>query len=265
MGLEICKADSALSDKPLIELGFGLLYTRVFDYPGSDQEFHLTIPFPVGVYRGAILRSGRSEGVRGRFLRNEYIELGLNYDGSFSPPGKKNPHRRGMSELQTVGEIGPAITLHFWETPISKLSWLSGYRKAFNTGFKSIHGRGFSLGSQLNSEFHIEGIEWITVNLKLGLKYANQELMAYYYQVSESEATQNRASYQARAGLMYQFATVSWVAEATDTLTLFASLIVFSFHNAANRSSPLMRADRNNLLSIGFVRSVYQSEEKGWN
>ena len=258
-------AETSVSEKPLMELGVGALYTRIYDYPGSDRELHLVIPFPVGTYRGSFLRSGRDEGLRGRLLRSESVELGMNYDGSFSLPGRKNPDREGMEPLQTVGELGPAITLTLWKWSEFELSWLSGYRKAFNTNFKSMHDRGYALGSQLHSDYTPERFNQINLDFKFGLKYANRSLMSYYYGVRSSEVTEDRPFYEARAGLMYVFATFSVVASVTEHLSLFSSVIVFSFHHASNRRSPLMKRIRNDLVSVGFVYSLYQSEEKGWN
>ena len=46
--------------------------------------------------------------------------------------------------------------------------------------------------------------------------------------------TEGRPFYEARAGLMYVFATFSVVASVTEHLSLFSSVIVFSFHQLLN-------------------------------
>ncbi|MFZ8934192.1 MAG: MipA/OmpV family protein, partial [Bacteriovoracaceae bacterium] len=87
---------------PLWELGGGIVRTQFPDYPGSDFNYNITLPFPAAIYRGDILRAERDEGIRGRFWNHKSFELDLSFDGTLpSRSGKPNPKRAGMPQLET--------------------------------------------------------------------------------------------------------------------------------------------------------------------
>src|SRR5438477_11950286 len=98
--------------KPLWEFGLGAGALVFNDYRGADSVHVYPVPVPYLVYRGKFLRSDHN-GLRGRLLEQERIELNLSVNGP--TPVRSDSSRHGMPDLRPTPEIGPSLEWHRWE------------------------------------------------------------------------------------------------------------------------------------------------------
>jgi outer membrane protein len=101
--------------KPLWELGVaaGGMYSP--DYPAADKNSLHGLALPYVIYRGDLLRLGRDSIAKGVFIDNEYVELNVSLAASFNVNSNDNNARRGMPDLDYLGEIGPQLKIKLGE------------------------------------------------------------------------------------------------------------------------------------------------------
>ena len=98
---------TAVSAKPLRELGVGLAALDLPDCRGPDIRHTCGLPYPYFVYRGARLTVDR-DGLRARQFDWNGLKFDLNSAGNFALQARDTPNRRGMSTLYPLVEAGPA-------------------------------------------------------------------------------------------------------------------------------------------------------------
>ncbi len=247
---------------PLFEMGIGVAGARFPDYPGSEHSRELYLPFPSVTYRGDLLRAKRDEGIRGRFINNRWLELDLSADGTFQSDSGDNPVREGMPDLENVLEIGPSLILHL-SPPEHRdkyqLDLHLAARYAVSTDLSHIDHRGYSL----NPFFELKmGSVWRPddlIMLSLGVKYGNEKLQDYYYQVEQRYQTVQRPYFDATGGQMERSASVAIFFPLRPRLWVFAGLIAADYRDAVNRESPLLRRDQTSSILLGFYWNFYSS------
>ena len=95
--------------KPLFEVRLVSAGAYLPDYPGSKQSHASGLALPYFAYRGRVLRSDEKGALRGRLIKTERVELDLSFDGAFSSDSGENDARRGMPDLDWMGEVGPRV------------------------------------------------------------------------------------------------------------------------------------------------------------
>ena len=112
LGAETAAApDSQPDAKPLFELGVAGGGGYLPDYPAAGQSHFQGLVLPYLAYRGAIVRSDEKGILRGRIVRSDRFELDLSLAGSFAAESDDNDARRGLPDLDYLGEVGPRLQI----------------------------------------------------------------------------------------------------------------------------------------------------------
>ena len=189
-------------EKPLWELGAGLLFLQMPDYRGSDENRRYLLPYPYFVYRGDILRVER-ERISGRIFETDRLLLDISLNGNVPVNSSENPDRRGMADLDPTFEIGPSLNMTLLENRQDhyKLKLTLPIRAAFSTDFSSVRHEGWVFHPRLVFE-KADMIAGSGVNLGIsaGPMFADRGYHRYFYAVDPPYATPARRSYEAGGG-----------------------------------------------------------------
>jgi len=190
------------AEKPLWELGAGLLFLQMPDYRGSDENRRYLLPYPYFVYRGDILRVER-ERISGRIFETDRLLLDISLNGNVPVNSSENPDRRGMADLDPTFEIGPSLNMTLLENRQDhyKLKLTLPIRAAFSTDFSSVRHEGWVFHPRLVFE-KADMIAGSGVNLGIsaGPMFADRGYHRYFYAVDPPYATPARRSYEAGGG-----------------------------------------------------------------
>ena len=147
--------DSA--SQPSLELGIGLGGLYFPDYPGAGESRKLLLPFPYIVYHGPHLDVTQSR-VRGIVLAQSRFSLDVDFDGAVSVASADTRERRGMPDLDWIGEAGPALRYHVWssEGDDSYLDAVLPARAAVSARGMTVHDRGWAWAPRIEYD-HIQG------------------------------------------------------------------------------------------------------------
>lgn len=249
--------------RPVLELGLTGGGGHVPDYPAADEGRLRGIIAPFLIYRGEIFRSD-DQGARLRALRGEDYEFSLSASGSFPVSSDDNDARRGMPDLDWMGEIGPTLRLTLWragdaasprrillETPV---------RAVFSTDFRSISHRGFTFAPDIAFEARNFVLPNARLRAGIGVTFGDHRFMDYFYGVAPEFARPGRPAYDARAGYLGARASFSYRVPITERIAVVAGARVEYFGAASNRDSPLFRRDWNLSVAAGFSWSLWRSE-----
>src|SRR5664279_2209542 len=138
--------------KPLWELGIaaGGIYSP--DYPAADHNSLHGLALPLVIYRGDILRLGKDSIAKGVFIDNDYAELNMSLAASFNANSSDNNARRGMPDLDYLGEIGPQLKIKLGEIYGGKTELQLPVRAVFSTDFGRLDHRGYLFNIKLFHE-----------------------------------------------------------------------------------------------------------------
>jgi len=246
---------------PLWELGGGIVRTQFPDYPGSDFNYNITLPFPAAIYRGDILRAERDEGIRGRFWNHKSFELDLSFDGTLpSRSGKPNPKRAGMPQLETVIEFGPKLIIHLLKTKNKQTLDLNlAGRFAFSTSLKKWQDQGVQFNPFISYKIEDIFTQKSLFMLSYSAKWSSRKLMRYYYQVAPSLETPQRPQYHAKSGLLETSLSALAYYPIYKEVMIFGGIIKAFYDNASNRQSPLLPKDRTTSVVLGIYLTPFKS------
>lgn len=256
------RADDDRHDLPRWEVGAGFGSVRFEQYPASDQYTSVTLPFPTFRYRGNILRADDREGARIYLLKKSRWRIHLG--GMGLPPVKAGQARAGMSDIPTLGAIGPQLsgaltddlTFRLGAYQALAVTWLA-FRPS---GVMGIVDMAYRKSHAFAPNFL--GIEETSGSLTLAFLGASQEVHELYYGVAKEYVTAERSAYQARAGMLQ--ARLSYFQSfKKGNLALYLGGRFSDFRISANRSSPLYKADRALSVLAGITYSIYQSKQEG--
>ena len=106
-------ATGALAKGPLptLELGAGISAFSLPDYRGSENSSTYVLPVPYIKYRSKRLRL--DGGAKGIFFESEDVLFTLSADLTLSSDDDSDD-RKGMDDLDTILEIGPALNYRFY-------------------------------------------------------------------------------------------------------------------------------------------------------
>jgi len=250
--------------KPLYEIGAGSIYVNFPDYPGSSHNRNLTIPFPVFIYRGEVLRADEDGGIRGRFWDKSWIELNISFGGNLPANSEDNPTRSGMPDLNWVGEVGPSLIMHLLspkESFRAKLDLFLPLRLAFSTDLKFTKSRGHILNPYF--VFRYEGILTPKTQIMsiLSGRFASKGLMDYFYTVEPEFATPLRPEFSASGGLMDINLSLGLSHPFTKNIWAFAGVVKSLYNWAENTASPLLAKRSTTAYALGIVWMFHHSEQ----
>lgn len=249
--------------RPVLELGLIGGGGYVPDYPAASEGGLRGIVAPFLVYRGGIFRAD-DQGARLRAFQTGDVEFSLSASGSFPVSSDDNDARRGMPDLDWMGEIGPTLRLTLWrdsdtaapqrillETPV---------RAVFSTDFTSIHHRGFTFAPEIAFEAHNLLRQDTRLRASVGVTFGDRRFMDTFYGVAPEFARPGRGAYHAEAGYLGARASVSYRVPVTERIAVIAGARAEYFGGAANRVSPLFRQEWNLSVAAGVTWSLWRSE-----
>lgn len=229
------------------------------DYPGSSQYHFYALPVPTFVYRGRLLRADE-RGVRGLFYQGPRAELDVSLGGAVPVSSDDNDARRGMPDLDWMGEIGPSLRLSLWRPAQNRrLDVDLNLRSVFSTDLSSVSYRGIVAAPELawrQGDLLKVGSR---LRLAIGPIFATEEYMSYFYEVQDRYVRPDRQAYSARAGYLATRLQGSYRFPVTSRFSLFAGARLDLLYGATNEDSPLFRSDVNGAVLIGAAYSLYQS------
>jgi len=229
-------------EKPLWELGAGLLLLQMPDYRGSDENRRYLLPYPYFVYRGDILRVER-ERISGRIFETDRLLLDISLNGNVPVNSSENPDRRGMADLDPTFEIGPSLNMTLLENRQDhyKLKLTLPIRAAFSTDFSSVRHEGWVFHPRLVFE-KADMIAGSGVNLGIsaGPMFADRGYHRYYYAVDPPYATPTRRQYEAGGG--YSGSTLTVGLNKNIKPFIIGAFVSLDFlQGAAFEGSPLVK------------------------
>jgi outer membrane scaffolding protein for murein synthesis (MipA/OmpV family) len=189
-------------EKPLWEIGVGLVLLQMPDYRGSDEDRLYLLPYPYAVYRGDIFKIDENH-ITGQIFKTDKVLLDVSIFGSVPVNSSNNSARAGMPDLDPTFELGPALKIKLWSEKEyrSKLELILPLRAFFSTDFSSVRHEGWVFSPRINFVKN-DLIPEIGLNLGIsaGPMFADSGYHAYFYTVESEYAKTTRPSYSAGSG-----------------------------------------------------------------
>lgn len=251
------------SNKPLYEWGVigGMGY--VPDYPASDQGRARYIVVPQFRYRGLRLRSDEEDSLKARLLLSKTYGFDLSGSGAFSSNSDRNDARKGMDDLDWVGEIGPRFYLFLVRTDRIWVRLFFPVRMAFSTDLKSTTYQGLVFAPSFNVRYYFDDSKFNSIIFGVTRSHTTHQLQEFYFQVERKDVTAERSPYDAKSGYMGTTAGLAYIYEK-EHLGIYTGLTLNSYRGAANAGSPLHKVDYNYAAFAGISYLFYQSEARGY-
>ena len=250
---------------PVLELGVAGGGGYLPDYPAAAQGRVRGIAAPYLIYRGEILRSD-DRGARLRASISDDIEFSVSASGSLPVSSSDNRARRGMPDLDLMGEIGPTLRLTLWRGTVAehpvRVVVDTPVRAVFSTDFTSISYRGLTFAPDVSVEARNIVLPFSRLRATLGVTFATDRFMEYFYEVRPEFARADRPAFGAKAGYLGARASLSYRFPLSERLSAAVTARLDYYGGAANRDSPLFRRDVNASATVGFAYSLWRSEER---
>jgi outer membrane scaffolding protein for murein synthesis (MipA/OmpV family) len=260
--LIVLSSQSSADHQPLWELGVGGAMLTTPDYRGAKSYSTFASPFPYGRYRGEKFRIDDS-GVRQKLFDSDRLKLDMSLAGNI-PVKNTSAARKGMPELDPLGEIGPVLQYRLWPAKQGNQSlWLMNpLRAVVSSDFKSIDYQGWTFSPYIEyfQRWHPTRRAY-TLSVSAGPIFADSLYHNYFYQVKPAYADLNRTEYKAKAGYSGSRATVSfWGVSKRAWIGLF--MRYDNLQGAVFDDSPMV--ETNNYLMGGVVVGwfFFSSEER---
>lgn len=222
---------------PLYELGIGMAGLHSPHYLGSAQHHNLLTPVPYLVYRGERLRVDRS-GVKTFLIDEGRLDINISLNGSLPVDSDDNRARRGMPDLDPMGEIGPTVRYTLWEgrSGQRQLRLDLPVRAAITADGFDLDYRGLS--SSPGVAFYSTVYDW-RWSASYAAIFSDRSYHGYFYDVDTPYVTPQRGHYRAKSGYTASRLSVS-TTHYFDNWFLGAFVSYYSLHGAANENSPLV-------------------------
>lgn len=182
------------------DLGIGVAALHFPDYPGASRSRDLILPFPYIVYRSPHLEVNNTR-VRGIVLAGSRFSLDVDVAGAVAVNSSRDPERRGMPNLDWLGEAGPALRYDAWNDAHASLDLVLALRAAASARGLRLHRRGWAWAPRLEykrrSGSATHGNEF---DASLEARWADAGLNDYVYGVAPQYADAERPAFSPGAG-----------------------------------------------------------------
>ncbi len=248
-------------EKPYFELGVALGAAYLPDYPAAAENHVQPVTLPYFALRGDRVRSDERGLLRGSLIKTDRLELDVSFDGAFPTDSDENDARKGMEDLDWIGEVGPRLQITLARAARdAKVDLEFPVRAVFSTDFGSIKGRGFNFEPALayqNVNFLRPGFD---VKLSASATFASEDLMDYFYEVPSFNVTASRPRFDAKGGYLGSTVQLSVTKPLNSRFRLIA-VARSDFHQGArNDQSPLFLDETTAGGGIALVWSFFQSK-----
>jgi MipA family protein len=234
------------------------------DYPGSEQSRTRLILLPYFNYRGVVLRSDDRSGTRARIINNDWVDFDVSFAGSFPSDSSQNDARRGLPDLDWIGEVGPRVEVLLWgEEGKQRLRFLLPVRVVLSTNFRNFDHRGFDSTPALSLElYHFPNASWKTT-FKLQSSFVDEKLARYFYEIEAPYVTPSRTAYGAHGGYLETDVMAALTVPIGNQFQVFTGFWLTSLEGSANQASPLLKSKTTYTLAFGLSWIFYKSETQG--
>lgn len=228
-------------------------------YPASSERNQRAIVLPFVIYRGEVLRADR-DGLGARVVHTDRVEFDIGFSGSLPASSDDIELRRGMPDLGTLLEFGPRLKVKLAEPAPGERMTLEVPLRAvleFSGGVRQV---GYALEPKLGYEWRVRG-DW-RLKGAVGAVLGDQQLNAYFYDVSATYATATRPAFAAQAGLISTRLSVEGSKHLGPDLTLGAFVRYDLYDGAANRNSPLFAQNQGTSVGLGLAWTLGRSQQR---
>lgn len=249
--------------RSLYEIGAGGFYSKLPDYPASENYRARWLVLPFARYRGENFRSD-DEGTRAIFNHSEKLKFEFSFGGNFPATSKGNKTRKGMDDLELLFEVGPRIAYEFYQDETGRVRIQFPIRGAVatNLNFLELDFYAKRQGHVWGPEFQFEKIfnpTW-EFNYWLSLNYLDEGYSDYFYEVRQKDATQNRNAYNAKGGFL-GFDHSAGFLFRTKNLRWFMGIRYSDYREAQMKDSPLFKNAENNVVFTGMTYIFHRSKK----
>lgn len=247
------------AQESLYEIGLAGASFFLYDYPAAEQGRLRALIVPYAYYRGKVLRADDEGGIRGRLLERERIEFDFSAAAAFPADSRDNHARRGMPDLDWIGEVGPRMRVHIIEEENLRFEFNLPVRYVFSTDLTRVDDRGYLFQPELSLKIdNVWGEGW-DFSLSTSAQFASDQLMDYFYEVSNQYATIDRPAFQSRGGLLGNNLVLGVSREVRPRMRAFCGAKFDYYGLSVNRRSPLFKDPWNAGFAFGFSYQLYES------
>ncbi len=249
--------------KPLFELGVVVGGAYLPDYPAAAQRHLNGIALPYFAFRGKIFRSDEKGLLRSRLVKTDRLEFDISLDGAFASDSDKNDARRGMPDLDWLGEVGPRLQWTVARAAHSaKVDLELAVRAAFSTDLSRIESRGYVFEPEIAYQHENFLQQNLEVKWSLGAVFATEDLMDYFYEVEPRFVSAARPTFDAKSGYLGTRSQLSLVKELGPRFSLLTAFRLDYLGGAENEDSPLFKNEVTFGAGAALVWSFYQSKAR---
>lgn len=240
-------------DRPIYELGAGIIGISVPNYPGASNATFRTIPFPWVIYRGDYLKADE-EGNRIEFFKSKDLELGVSGGFNFPIESSENKARLGMPDTGALLGIGPALMYRFpYDGGLQRITMGLGLRVNFSIDEDvDLKEQGFLVEPNIRYWVKTSRTSPLTLFSSVSMSFADTKYNEFFYEVEEAYVTPTREKYKARAGIVDVAASLGFSLELTKKTSTFGGIYYSNLTLAGNKLSPLVEDEHN----IGFALGI---------
>jgi outer membrane protein len=237
-----------------LETGLGITVVKVPHYLGSDESEVYVLPVPYIRYQSENLNIDRNFIQQKLFQRGKWsIEISLS--GAVPVDNEKSSARKGMDDLDFIGEIGPALQYHFSGDRLNNNAlYLSmPIRGAISTDFTQASYRGYSFNPRLfwRKAYQYEDM-LVRSQVSAGMRSASSHMHDYIYGVDARFSNDERKQYSGSAG--YGGLTTSYnVSVLFDDYMLAGFIRYANVRGASFEDSPLVRQRSSYLFGGAWI------------
>lgn len=242
-------------------LGIGLGLVSYADYPGSNEQNNLIVPFPYITYRGKDFEIDQREAKKPLF---QYGKSELDLSLSFTVPvsNKDNQARKGMEDLDASVGIGPVFRYDLYRKDLNQFKFEWPIRSLIATDFRSIHEEGFLSQPGFYYYFRQSYSPKKRIKITQGTRanFSTAKSNNYFYGVKSSEAPATRPAYRATGGFT-GFSYIAGINWHYDDAWLGAFYRFTDLSQAVFKDSPLIKTTRNEVFGFSLTWNFYTSKE----
>ncbi|MCK4442545.1 MAG: MipA/OmpV family protein [Sulfurovaceae bacterium] len=235
-----------------LDLGIGIGDMYYPDYLGSNHENNMVIPFPFIDYHSKKLDIDK-DGINQKLFSIDGLSARVSMNGSL--PVTSSGARKGMDDLDTAGEIGPALVYKFYEQNGLTFKLDIPIRVVISTDWNSIDYRGYKTDPRIAIDYDIDGY---LLQFQTGGVWADSEYSNYIYGVDSDDVIEDRAEYKAKAGYL-GYKTSFGVSKKYKKIWTGAFIRHYSLNGAVSNGSPLKR---QNYAIYGSIFIAYLFDRK---
>jgi len=232
-------------------LGVGL---GVFDYklyPGAKESNRLLLPVPYFTFRSSKFEIDR--GINFFLYHSEKIVVDISADFGLPVDSDDTRARQNMPDLDFMFQLGPSFEFllndknnHYFDVRFEV-----PFRVAVVSDFRSAERVGYLVEPRLSFNHRRSGKIGLAHKATIGLKYATQDLNAYYYDVAAEFVTAERAEFSSDAGFGGSFVKYR-ASYRSDDFVYWTFFRYQSLRGAEFEDSPLVLQKSYSFVGIGF-------------